>query len=131
MSKMRFVDAAGIDKAKLRLRRKEVMGYAVFALLFAKAPSALLNQVAGVNGITLVHILAGIIFVFVALAFIFGIRSLFRLTKMIYVKPTGYFIGYLVLIFFGGLVLGLFAIIGLLLVWFEARKFLSSAEVRA
>ncbi len=126
MGKSRFIEnQMGVDKGLLRKSRKEVLGYSVFGILFALVPNALLKRVSNINGITIIHILAGILFVLVAIAFIQGIRSLYRITKMIYAKPIGYFIAYLLLIFFGGFVLGFFTIFGLLSLWFEVRKVLN------
>ena len=123
MGKSRFVaDTASIDKAKLRLRRKEVLGYSIFAILFAKVPQALIDRAGGYNTFTLMHIIAGILFIFVIIAFIQGIRTLYKLTKTIYTKPVGYFIAYLLLVFLGGFVLGFFAIFGLASIWYEVRK---------
>ena len=129
MKKSRFIeDTLNINKKLLKLKRKEVLGYSIFFILFALVPNALLKQVTDINGITLTHILAGVLFILVILALVLGIKALYKLTKMIYTKPIGYFIVYLFLIFMGGFVLGLFTIFGLISLWFEVRSVLKETK---
>lgn len=123
MGKSRFVeDTTRIDKAQLRLKRKEVLGYSIFAILFAKLPQALIERAGGFNTFSVMHLVAGILFILVVIAFVQGVRSLYSATKIIYSKPIGYFIAYLLLVFLGGFVLGFFAIFGLASFWYEVRK---------
>ncbi|MFY9401977.1 MAG: hypothetical protein WAQ07_01000 [Candidatus Omnitrophota bacterium] len=126
MKNSRFVTNAGnIDNDELRLRRKEVLGYSIFALLFAILPKTLIEKAGGYSVFTVMHIIAVIILIFVIIAFIGGIKALYKLTKIIYVNPKRYFIAYLFLIFLGGFVIGFFAILGLILLWIEVRKFIN------
>ena len=129
MGKSRFVEnTTSIDKAKLRLRRKEVLGYSIFSVLFSLVPKSMMKLTTGFEHIRvidlIIYIIAGIILVLVIIAFIQGIRALYGLTKMIYTKPIGYFVVYLLLIFVGSFILGIFGIFGLVSIWFEVRKFL-------
>ena len=124
MKKTRFVEEVSVDINLLKQKRKEVLGYSIFCILFALVPHNLIEYAGGFNIFTFIHLLAGTIFALVFIAFIQGIRSLFQTTKMIYRNPLGYFIAYFLLIFFGGFVMGFFAIFGLASLWFEIRQFL-------
>ena len=129
IKKSRFVEnMTDADKMLLRLKRKEVMGYFLFFLVFYLVPIAMLKMVAN-KSLTIMHILAGIVFISVIVAFILGVKSLNKLTKMIYTEPAEFFIAYLLAIVLGSFFMGFFAIIGLISLWSEVNKVLATRVI--
>lgn len=89
-------------KEELRKRRKEVLIFSVLLFLYAFVRS-------NFGPVPLLHIALplqifwAIIFIFLIVAFA---RSLYKLTKIVYSKPTGYFIEFFLLISVVCLILG-------------------------
>lgn len=116
------------QKVKLRNERKAFVAYIVwFSLLLGlgigtlKYCSQYLTQFGTFN---YGQLLGAVIILLSLVCGVAGLIALSRISELIYIQPDKHFIQYLILVLLGSFFMGIFSIIVIFKVWFDAKKLL-------
>jgi Ca2+/Na+ antiporter len=123
-----FKDASLLDKNKLRQERKAVLAFVIWFALLSGSALSIMKAMYQYSGFTIGKLIGVILILLSLICGIVGLIALKRLTNIVYRKANRYFISYAILIILGSFFMGLFTIIVLLKIWFDAKKLLINKQ---